>query len=297
MVRASVLARLARQGRRLAGSHVVERFAVGLPTAEDEVRAAFAAELDGVVDRLTGDAPATDEGWQQQYDAAKRVARTNRLPVDGQALLDALSGGPPPRPKPPGAERAALRTLLHTIAGGEVVVEDLLQAMATAGWLSEADLASVLDGHREAQLAGTDACDQAVAAMSITRLREALQAASITDLQRAVAAVYMIRVLQTLVLLIGMARVGGLDETRMPAWPHITADTLSGLQDDPMWWAWGRHVGLSLNQAGLPMVLVVVALGLLVVPGMLVTVEGYRDRLGRLAHAVDHGGTGGPEAG
>jgi hypothetical protein len=297
VLRASVLARLARQGRRLAGSHVVERFAVGLPTTEDEVRAAFAAELDRLADRLAVDAPGTDDGWQQQYDAAKRVARTNRLPVDGQALLDALSGGPPPRPEPRGAERAAMQTLLHTIAGGEVAVEDLLQAMTTAGWLSEADLASVLGEHRQAQLAGTDGCDQAVAAMSVTRLRVALRTASITDLQRAAAAVYTTQAFQTLVLLIGMARIAGLDETRMPAWPHITPDTLHGLQDDPMWWAWGRHVGLSLNQAGLPMGLVVLALGLLVVPGMLAAVEGYRDRLGRLAHAVDHDGKGGPEAG
>jgi hypothetical protein len=170
------------------------------------------------------------------------------------------------------------------MAGGEVAVEGLLQAMATAGWLSEADLASVLDGHCEAQLAGTDACDQAVAAMSLVRLREALQAASITDLQRAVAAVYMTRVFQTLVLLVEMARIAGLDETRMPAWPHITADTLRGLQDDRMWWAWGRHVGLSLNQARLPMVLVVVALGLLVVPGMLVALEGV-SRPARAARA------------
>jgi hypothetical protein len=62
VVSASAIARLARQGRRLAGSHVVERFAVGLPTSEDEVRAAFAAELDRVVDRLAGDAPVTDDG-------------------------------------------------------------------------------------------------------------------------------------------------------------------------------------------------------------------------------------------
>src|SRR6266545_8007212 len=56
---ASVLARLARQGRRRVGSHVIERFALGLPTAEDEVRAAFAAELDRVIERLAGDAPDT----------------------------------------------------------------------------------------------------------------------------------------------------------------------------------------------------------------------------------------------
>jgi hypothetical protein len=290
MARASILARYARQGRRLVGGSVIERFALGMPVAEDQVRAAFAAELDRIVNRLAGDAPATDDGWQQRYDAAKQVARRERLPADGQALLDALLGGPDRPEPPPDAERAAMRTLLQTIAGGEVAQEDLLQAMATAGWLPEAEVPSVLADHYAAQLAGSDTCDQAIAAASITRLREVLQAASLTDLQRAVAAVYLTRVFQTIVLLIGMARLGGLDQTRMPAWPQITPNTLRDLQDDPMWWGWGRHhIGLPLNRSGLPMVLVVDALGLLMVPCLLPAVEGYRDRLERLAHAVDHG--------
>jgi len=294
---ASVLARLARQGRRLVGSHVIERFAVGLPAAEDEVRAAFATELDRVIERLAGDAPDTDDGWQQRYDAARRVARRERLPVDGQELVAALFDEPTRLEPSRAAERAAMRTLLQAIAGGEVAPEDFRQAMATAGWLPEADLASVLAGHREAQLAGTDASDQAAAAMSLARLREVLESASLTDLQRAVAAVYMAQAFQTLALLVGMARVGGRDDTQMPAWPQITPDTLRSLQDDPMWWTWGRHLGLSPNQAELPMVLAVTGLGLLVVPGMLAAVEGYRDRLDRLVHAVDHDGQGGPEAG
>jgi hypothetical protein len=290
VARASILARNAQQGRRLVGSHVIERFALGMPVAEEQVRAAFTAELDGIINRLAGDAPATDDGWQQRYDAAKQVARRERLPVDGQALLGALFGGPDRPEPPPGAERAAMRALLQTIAGGEVAQEDLLQAMATAGWLPEAEVPFVLADHYAAQLAGTDTCDQAIAAVSITRLRQILQTASLTDLQRAVAAVYLTRVFQTIVLLIGMARVGGLDQTRMPAWPQITPDALRDLQDDPMWWGWGRHhVGLSLNQSSVPMVLVVDALHLLMVPGMLAAVEGYRDRLERLAHAVDHG--------
>jgi hypothetical protein len=173
------------------------------------------------------------------------------------------------------------------MAGGEVALEDLLQAMATSGWLPETEVPSILADHQAAQLAGTDTCDQAAAEMSITRLHEILKTASLADLQRAVAAVYLTRVFQTLVLLIGMARVGGMDQTQIPAWPQIAPDTLRGLQDDPMWWAWGRHMGLSLNQARLPMVLVVNGLWLLMEPGMLAAVEGYRDRLGRLGHAVD----------
>jgi hypothetical protein len=290
VARASILARYARQGRRLVGGHVVERFALGMPVADGQVRAAFAAELDRIISSLAGDAPSTDDGWQQRYDAATRIAHRERLPVDSQALLDALLGSPDRPQPPPGAEQAAMRTLLQTIAGGEVAQEDLLQAMATAGWLPEAEVPAVLADHHAAQLAGTDTCDQAIAAVSITRLRGVLQAARLTDLQRAAAAAYLARVLQTMVLLIWMARVGGLDQTRMPAWPQITPDTLRDLQDDPVWWGWGRHhVGLPLHRSGLPMVLVVDALCLLEVSGMLTAVEGYRDRLQRLAHAADHG--------
>jgi hypothetical protein len=290
---ATVLAHDARQGRRLVFGHVIERFALGLPAAEDQVRAAFAVELDNAIDRLAGDAPDTDEGWQQRYDAAMRVARHERLPVDGQALLEALYGHPARPEPPPGAERAAMRTLLQVSAGGEVAQEDLLQAMITAGYSPQADLASALTAHHASQLAGINTFDRAAAAMTITRLREVLQTASLTDLQRALAALYKAWMFQALVLLIGMARVGGLDQTRMPAWPHITPDTLRALQDDPVWWGWGRHlVGSALSRAGRPMVLVVAGLGLLMVPGMLAAVEGYRDRLERLAHAVDDGGLG-----
>jgi hypothetical protein len=40
------------------------------------------------------------------------------------------------------------------------------------------------------------------------------------------------------------------------------------------------------------MVLVVAGVGLLMVPGLLAAVEGYRDRLEPLAHAVHHAGLG-----
>jgi hypothetical protein len=286
---ASGLARNARQGRRLVGGHVIERFAYGMPVGEAQVRAAFAAELDRVVDRLAGDAPDTDDGWQQRYDAAMRVARREQPPVDGQVLLEALFGGPA-RPEPPrGAERAGMRTLLQLVAGGEVTQEDLLGAVATAERLSDANLAFVLADHRAAQLAGTDTCDQATAAITVTRFREVLQTASLIDLQRAVAAVLLTGVFQNIVVLVGLVRAYGVDQTRLPAWPHITSDTLRGLQDDPVWWRWGRyHLGLASSQPRFPMVLVVAGLGLLMAPGLLAAVEGYRDRLGRLAHAVDH---------
>lgn len=129
--------------------------------------------------------------------------------------------------------------------------------------------------------------------MTIARLREVLLNAILTDLQRALAAIYMTWVFQALVLLIGMARVGGLDQTRMPAWPHITPETLRAMQDDPMWWGWGRHhVSPALSRAGRPMGLAVAGLGLLMVPGMLAAVERYCDRLERLTHAVHHGRLG-----
>jgi hypothetical protein len=55
---ATILAWNARQGRRLIGGHVIERFAIGLPVAEDRVRAAFTAELD----RVTWASPDSSEG-------------------------------------------------------------------------------------------------------------------------------------------------------------------------------------------------------------------------------------------
>jgi hypothetical protein len=277
---------------------VIERFAVGLPAAEDQVRAAFAAELDKLANRLARDAPDTDDGWQQRYNAADRIARRERLPADGQELLTALFDKPT-RPEPSrSAEHDAMRTLLRALsASGEVSTEELLDAMATAGYISTADLPHALVDHYAAQLAGTDTCDEVIAAASLARFRAVARTASLAELQRAVAAVWMAWTHQGLVLLIGMARLAGVDETRMPAWPQITAGTLRRLQDDPVWWIWGRHQGLFPHRAGPPTALVVAGLGLLVVPGMLAAVEDYRDRLARFTHAADHDGDGDPEAG
>lgn len=288
---ASVLARIARQGQRLAGGHVIERFALGLPAAEHEVRAAFTAELDKLTDRLAGDAPDTDDGWQQRYDAAARIARRERLPVDGQELLAVLFQEPT-RPEPSRvAEHDAMRTLLRTVsASEEVTPEELLEALATAGYISPADLSPALADHHAAQLAGTDTWNEVMTAHVLDRLRAMAQTASLEELQRALAAVWMAWLHQGLVFVIGMARIGGMDETKMPAWPQITAGTLRELQDDPVWRLWGRYQGLFPHRGGPPTALVVAALSLLAVPGMLGAVEGYRDRLAQLTHATNHGG-------
>jgi hypothetical protein len=78
-----------------------------------------------------------------------------------------------------------------------------------------------------------------MSALSITSLREVLTAASLTDLQRATNAVFMTQMFQAVVMLLGMiaagnARAGRENEPWMAAWPKITADTLSNLQDDPL---------------------------------------------------------------
>lgn len=292
VVCASALARIARQGQRLVGGHVVERLAIGLPAAEEQVRAAFAAELDSLADRLAGDAPDTDDGWQRRYDTAARIARRERLPVDGQELLAALFGEPA-RPEPSRvAEHAAIRTMLRTLSASEEVIPDeLLEALATAGYISPADLPHVLADHQAAELAGIDTCNEVMPARLLDRLRAIVQTASLDELQRAVAAVWMAWTYQGLVIFVGMARIGGMDETKMSAWPQITADTVRKLQDDPVWMLWGQYQGLFPYRGGSPAGLVVAGLSLLVVPGMLAAVEGYRDRLAQLGHAANHNGS------
>jgi hypothetical protein len=177
-----------------------------------------------------------------------------------------------------------LRTLS---ASEEVTPEELLEALATAGHISPADLPRVLADHQAAELAGTDTCNEVMPARMLHRLRALVQTASLDELQRAVAAVWMAWTYQSLVLLVSMARIAGMDETKMPAWPQITANTVRKLQEDPVWMLWGRYQ-LFPNRGRLRATLVVAGLGLLLVPGMLAAVEGYRDRLAQLGHAANH---------
>jgi hypothetical protein len=56
------------------------------------------------------------------------------------------------------------------------------------------------------------------------------------------------------------------------------------LQADPMWRIWGRHLSLPRRAV---LVKVLVLLGVLMVPGLLDAVEGYRDRLSDLARPTE----------
>jgi hypothetical protein len=235
-------------------------------------------------DRLAGDAADTDDGWQQRYGAAARIARRELLPADGQELLGAVFDEPT-RPEPSrAAERDALRTLFRTLgAGGEVAPKELLDAMATAGFVSTADLPHALADHYAAQVAGTDTCGDVIAALSLARFRAVAWTASLAELQHPVAAVWMAWTHQGLVLLIGMARRAGVDETHMSAWPQITADTLCKLRDDPGVAGMGSTPKpVPVPRGGSPTTLVVAGLGLLVVPGH----AGHRRRLPRPAGAA-----------
>jgi hypothetical protein len=58
------------------------------------------------------------------------------------------------------------------------------------------------------------------------------------------------------------------------------------VQDDPMWRTWGRHLSLP-RPAVLVKVLVLSGLGVLMVPGLLDAVEGYRDQLSDLAQPTE----------
>jgi hypothetical protein len=132
---------------------------------------------------------------------------------------------------------------------------------------------------RTTELAGDDRWDEVAEALSLNHYRELLQQVSLAELQRATAAIHTAWILQSFILLVGMWMIAEPDKEKVPArLRRINADTLRGLQDDPMWRAWGRHMSLP-RRAVLVKVLVLSGLGVLMVPGLLDAVEGYRDRL------------------
>jgi hypothetical protein len=281
------LATQARQGRATIGGHVIERFAGGLPLPEATVRAAFSAELDLLAGKLAVDAAAGDDGWQARHDAAERIARNAAL-VDLQDLLDALFHAPE-RPLPsPAAEHAAAQTIAHTLAAGvEMTPDDLLQAFAVYKGSSEEDLADLVASQHATELAGDDRWDEVAEALSLNRYRELLQQVSLAELQRATAAIYTAWILQSFVLLVGVWMIAEPDKEKVPArLRRINAHTLRSLQADPMWRIWGRHLSLP-RRAVLVKVLVLSGLGVLMAPGLLDAVEGYRDRLSDLARPTE----------
>jgi hypothetical protein len=110
---------------------------------------------------------------------------------------------------------------------------------------------------------------------------------SLAELQSATAATYTAWILQSFVLLAGMWMIAEPDKEKVPArLRRINAHTLRSLQNDPIWRTWGRHLSLPWR-AVLVKVLDLSGLGVLMVPGLLDAVEGYRDRLSDLAQPTE----------
>jgi len=290
--RATILAEHSRQGRSLPGAHVIERFARGLPVAEERVRAAFAAQLDRIAHHLAADAGTDDAGWQARHDAAKRIARNARI-NSPQDLLDALLN------VPEGArlsssradERHAVRTYVHTMAGGaETTYEDLLQALAAYGVIPHDALPQLISEQRHDELAGVDDWEQVGRELSIGRFRDVLRDVPIDELQRAVTAVWEAWTSQSFVALMGMGvivtkQTGTLE--RIPEPMRQLDAVLMRLQDDPGWQAWGRYQGIDVRSRALRIkTLVVQSLGILQAPDLLDELEAYRDRLAALVRPI-----------
>ncbi|MCW2688740.1 MAG: hypothetical protein JWR37_3630 [Mycobacterium sp.] len=76
----------------MPGTHLVEQFARGLPVPEDQIRAAYHAELDRLAGQIGADAPRDDDGWQHREDRAVALTR-GVIPLSWEALFSGAFTG------------------------------------------------------------------------------------------------------------------------------------------------------------------------------------------------------------
>jgi hypothetical protein len=302
LVIATGLAGQARQGRRLPGGHVIERFARGQHLDAARVRTAFGAQLDRVARKLAVGAGGGDEGWQARHDAAGRAAR-NAAPNVWQDLIDVVNGVRERPRASPAKEHAAVRTVFRVMAdGNEASVEDLLQAFDVCGVLGDQDVAQLIESQRKAELEGTDAWAQVADALSISRYSEVLATCTIEDLQHSAGIALGAMAMQPMVVMMGlwpaMASMTGTSEAVPVGLRHLGPDVIARLTSDPVWQQWGRYQpAMTLKVGVIP--LAMTTLGLLMLPRMLAAAEAYRDRLQDLVHELavalrdEDGGTAG----
>jgi hypothetical protein len=287
--RAAALAERARQGRAMLGCHIIERFAGGQQLEEARIRAAFRAVLDRVSRKLAVDAGNDDRGWQARYDAARRTSRNATL-VSWQGLIDAANETAESPGPSPAEEKAGARAVFRALADAtETTAEELLGAFGAFGKVTGNDVEQLIKVYREAELAGTDDWDTLAHALSLNRYREMLDATSIEVLQRSAVAVFTAMALPGMITLMGTwpviaSRTGAID-TVPPLLRDVGPAVVSAMTDDPMWEQWGAYQGVA-NPRSIVLPLVMSTLGILMLPGMLASVEAYSDRLQGLAHQL-----------
>lgn len=278
---AILLGRNSRQGVARPGGHIIERFALGLPVAEDQVRAAFAAQLDAVARLTAADVQGVDAGWQARQSAADRAAGSPYplTSVRWSEFVDAIDGKEMAAPPESAQRRAALDGMIHAVgAGAEATGEDLAAMVATVLHLSEQQLESLRRAQQEAELRGEDLLEVVAQAISVNNLRSIVRTVSIADLQRATAAPYMISMMEGLAVLIGLPNLAG-QAIELPApLNRFNGQMIRRMQADPMF---GSTVAGSITPRPRYRIrsLVMAALGLLLAPEQLEETVAYERRL------------------
>jgi hypothetical protein len=287
--RAAALAERARQGRAMLGCHIIERFARGQQLEEARVRAAFRAILDRVSRKLAVNAGNDDRGWQARYDSARKTSRNATL-VSWQGLIDAANETSESPGPSPAEERAGAHAVFRALADAtETTADELLGAFGAFGKVARNDVDQLIKAYREAELAGTDDWDTLAHALSLDRYREILDATSIGVLQRSAVAVFTAMALPGMITFMGMwpvlaSRTGAID-TVPPPLRDVGPALVSAMTDDPMWEQWGAYQGV-VNPRSIVLPLAMSTLGILMLPGMLASVEAYSDRLQGLAQQL-----------
>lgn len=151
------------------------------------------------------------------------------------------------------------------------------------------DVEQLIKAYREAELAGTDDWDTLAHALSLDRYREILDATSIDVLQRSAVAVFTAMALPGMITFMGMwpvlaSRTGAI-HTVPPPLRDAGPALVSAMTDDPMWEQWGAYQGV-VNPRSIVLPLAMSTLGILMLPGMLASVEAYSDRLQGLAQQL-----------
>jgi hypothetical protein len=281
LIQARMLAHAARQGRALIGAHPIEQLARGHPVPEARVRSAFEDVLSRVSRDLGADLGSTDDAWQARHDSAAQAAR-GAQPLDWQAMFDLALGELDPTdplaPEEPSV--GAIATYLQALVAGEDVTgDDLLKAVAAVSRLPGETTAKLIETQLEAELLGAPGpAEELGREMSLAMLRDTLDKATVTDLQRAARAVMLGGALQMRVALIDAVDVLQ-PGTIPPELICIGRDELQVIRKDPIWHIWGRWQILPVRPRTRITHLAFGSLGLLRVPHMLDNVESYVERL------------------
>lgn len=275
MQKAILLAQLSRRGSRRAGNNPIERFAYGLPVADEVVRDAIEAALDSVTQLFAADVTDEDAGWQARQDIAARMPGT--AGVGWQELVDALDGRPQPSDPPRAQVRAALAGMIHTLGGGsEATGDDLINMFGLYPDFPDEQLRQMRRHLQDAELSGDNVFDRMAEQMSMGNLRRVAATIDLHTWQRALSAITIATSFQAMIVLIGGLHLAG-KPVAMEAHFQIDGATVRRLEADPMW-PQASRLQFSLKPKQRPRELVFQALTV-IVAGNLERWEAYRDRL------------------